>query len=84
MQKRCTKGRILWILKEARMPTQGACRKHESRRSCVTGRRSTGGTDISEVKRLKELERENEDLKKIIVEQALDIQMPKGVKAKKF
>ena len=43
-----------------------------------------GGTDISEVKRLEELEREKEELKRIIVEQALDIQMPKGVKAKKF
>ncbi len=39
---------------------------------------------VSEVKRLRELERENAELKKIVAEQALDIRMLKDVNAKKF
>ena len=38
---------------------------------------------VSEVKRLRELERENAELKKIVAEQALDIRMLKDVNAKK-
>ena len=39
---------------------------------------------VSEVKRLKELERENEEMKKIIAEQVLDIRMLNDVNAKKW
>ena len=39
---------------------------------------------VSMVKRLKELERENEAMKKIIVEQALDIRMLKDVSSNKW
>jgi putative transposase len=79
VKKRCTKGQIMPILTKAKMSTQDVCRKHESRHRRVTGKQY-GGTDVSEVKRLKELERENEELKKIVVEQALNIRMPKGLK----
>jgi putative transposase len=40
--------------------------------------------DVSEVKRLKELERENTELKYIVAEQALDIRMLKDINAKKW
>ena len=40
--------------------------------------------DVSEVKRLKELERENTELKKIVAEQALDIRALKDINAKKW
>ena len=40
--------------------------------------------EVSEVKRLKKMERENEELKKIVAEQALDIRMLKDVNSKKF
>ena len=39
---------------------------------------------VSMVKRLKELERENEAIQKISVEQALDIRMLKDVNSKKW
>ena len=39
---------------------------------------------VSEVRRLKELERENEEMKKIIAEQALDIRMLKDINSKKW
>jgi hypothetical protein len=42
------------------------------------------GMNLSETKRLKELEKENTRLKKIVAEQALDIQMLKEVSRKKF
>ena len=40
--------------------------------------------DISEVKRLRELEKENAELKKIVAEQMLDIRMLKDVNSKKW
>jgi len=40
--------------------------------------------DVSEVKRLKELERENTELKQIVAEQTLDIRMLKGINSKKW
>ena len=43
-----------------------------------------GGMDVSDVKRLKELERENSELKRMVAEQALDIRMLKDVNSKEF
>ena len=40
--------------------------------------------DISDIRKLKALERENARLKKIVAEQALDIQALKVVVSKKF
>ena len=47
-------------------------------------RRKYGGMEVSEAKKLKELERENSDLKKMVAEQALDIRMLKDVNSKKW
>lgn len=43
-----------------------------------------GGVNSSEVKHLKELERENARLKKLVAEQALDIDILKEVSRKNF
>jgi putative transposase len=43
-----------------------------------------GGLEVSEARRLRQLEDENRRLKHIVAEQALDIQALKGVLAKKF
>ena len=40
--------------------------------------------NTSEVKRLRELEKENAELKKIVAEQMLDIRMLKDVNSKKW
>ncbi len=40
--------------------------------------------DVSEVKRLKGLERENSELKAMVAEQALDIRMLKDVNSRKW
>jgi len=43
-----------------------------------------GGMNLSETKRLKELQKENARLKKIVADQALDIQILKEVSRKNF
>jgi len=43
-----------------------------------------GGMDVSEAKRLKGLEEENRRLKRIVADQALDIQMLKDVNSKNW
>jgi putative transposase len=43
-----------------------------------------GGLEVSEARRLRQLEEENRRLKHIVAEQVLDIQALKGVLGKKF
>lgn len=43
-----------------------------------------GGMEVNEAKRLRSLEDENRRLKKLVADQALDIQMLKDVNSKKW
>ena len=43
-----------------------------------------GGMEVSDARRLRELEDENRKLKQIVADQALDLQMTKAVLAKKW
>mgnify|MGYP003970420549 FL=1 len=43
-----------------------------------------GGMDVSDAKRLKQMEEENRRLKRIVADQALDIQMLKDVNSKNW
>ena len=43
-----------------------------------------GGMDVWEAKKLRELERENTELKKRIAELSLDVRMPKDVNSKQW
>ena len=47
-------------------------------------RKAYGGMNTSEAKRLKELEKENERLKRLVADQALDIAILRDVNAKNF
>lgn len=74
-RKRYTEAQILGFLKEAEagMPVKDLCRKHGfSDASFYTWRSKYGGMEISDMKRLKELERENARLKKLLAETMLD------------
>ena len=87
MKKRFTEEQIVRILKEARdgMTAADVCRKHNiSEQTFYRWKSKYADMQVSEVKRLKELERENEEMKKIIAEQALDIRMLKDINAKKW
>jgi putative transposase len=82
LKKRFTEEQIARILKEAEegMAAIDVCRKHNiSEQTFYRWKSKYGGMEVSEVKRLKALEKENEELKKIVAEQALDIRMLKDV-----
>ena len=74
-QKRYSEEQIIQILKEAEagMPVADVCRKHGvSDASFYTWRRKYGGLSVSEVKRLKRLEEENRQLKRLLAETLLE------------
>jgi putative transposase len=48
------------------------------------GRRSTGGPGVSELRRLRQLEEENRQLKRLVADLTLDKQMLQDVLSKKF
>ena len=87
MKKRFTEEQIVRVVAEAQagMSVRDVCRKHNvSEQSFYRWKAKYGGMDVSEVKRLKELEHENTELKQIVAEQALDIRMLKDINAKKW
>jgi len=86
-RKRYTESQIIGILKEAEqgVPVADLCRKHGmANATFYAWRRKYGGMDVAETKRLKRLEDENRRLKKLVADQALDIDMLKAVNAKKW
>jgi putative transposase len=78
---------IIAILKqsEAGTKTSELCRQHGiSAATFYAWRSKYGGREVSEAKRLKQMEEENAKLKRIVAEQALDITMLKDVLGKKW
>jgi putative transposase len=78
---------IIAILKqsEAGAKTSDLCRQHGiSAATFYAWRSKYGGMEVSEAKRLKQLEEENAKLKRIVADQALDITMLKDVLGKKW
>jgi putative transposase len=87
MKKRFTEEQIVRILHEAEsgISARDLCRKHKiSEQTYYRWKNKYGGMDVSDVKRLKALEHENSELKRMVAEQALDIRMLKDVNSKKF
>ena len=75
-----TESRIVAILNEAEAGIQvkEVCRKNGiSSPTFYKWKAKYGGLGVSELKRLKELERENSRLKKLVADQALDISILK-------
>jgi putative transposase len=76
---------IIAVLKEAEAGAKVAdlCRKHGiSDATFYNWRSRYGGLEISELRRLRQLEEENRRLKGIVADQALDIRALKDVLAK--
>lgn len=85
--KRFSEEQIINILKEADagMPMADLCRKHGvSQGTYYNWKAKYGDMTVSDARRLKGLEEENRRLKKLVADQALDIQMLKEVCSKNF
>lgn len=85
-KKRFNEEQIIGILKEAEagMKVVDLCRKHGiSDVTFYKWRSKYGGLEVSEARRLKQLEEENQRLKRLVADQALDIQVLKEVLVKK-
>lgn len=77
-KSRYSESQIISILKEAEsgIPVAELCRKHGmSDATFYNWRSKYGGMDVSMMRRMKELEEENRRLKKLVADQALDIQI---------
>ena len=85
--KRFTEEQIIGVLKEteAGLPQPDLLRKHGiSQGTFYRWKAKYGGLDISEARRLKSLEDENRRLKRLVADQALDIQILKDINSKKW
>ena len=86
-QSRFTEEQIIGVLKEAEagMKTAEVCRKHGiSDATYYKWKAKYGGLEVSEARRLLQLEDENRRLKHLVADLTLDNQALKSVLAKKF
>jgi putative transposase len=84
---RFSEEQIIGVLKqsEAGVKTADLCREHGiSAATFYIWRSKYGGLEVSEAKRLKQLEDENSKLKRIVADQVLDITMLKDLVGKKW
>ena len=82
---RFSEEQIIEVLKEAEAGTKVAelCRRHGiSDATFYTWRSRYGGLEVSEMRRLRQLEEENRRLKAIVADQALDLRALKELLAK--
>ncbi len=89
-QKRYTPEQIIGLLREAEvllsqgMKTPEVCRRlGVSEQSYYRWRREYGGLKLNQAKRLKELEKENARLKRLLAERMLEVDALKDLLAKK-
>ncbi len=84
---RFSEEQIIGILKVAETSgnIRSSCAEHNiTEQTFYRWRRKYGGMEVSEAKKLKDLERENTELKRMVAEQALDIRMLKDLNSKKW
>jgi transposase-like protein len=81
-----TDEQMVRIVREAdRAPVADVAKKHGiSRETLYKWRRTFGGMDVLDAKRLKALEQENAKLKKMLADRMLDIEALKDINSKKW
>lgn len=87
MKKRFTEEQIIGFLREvdAGLPIKELCRQHGfSEASYDLWRNKFGGMNVSDAKRLKDLEVENARLKKLLAESLLENEVTKEALRKKW
>lgn len=87
MRKRFSEEAIVRILKEAEGggEVREVCRRHNiTEQTFYRWRNKYGGLTVSEAQRLKALERENAELKKIVADLTLDNRMLRDVNSKNW
>lgn len=88
MKKRFSEEQIIHILREAEMKKcsiRDLCRKHGiSEQTFYRWRNRYGGLELDEAARLRQLERENARLKKLVAERDLELEFMKEVVTKKL
>ena len=78
---------IIGILKDAETAgnIRAVCRDHNiTEQTFYRWRNKYGGMDVSEAKKLRDLERENTELKKMVADLSLDNRMLKELNSKKW
>ncbi|TGM03232.1 transposase [Leptospira jelokensis] len=86
-KKRIEETKIFQILREAEsgVPIKELSRKYGfTEQTLYRWRNQYGGLELSDIQKMKELERENSELKKIVSNMALEIKAIKNVLGKKF
>ena len=86
-KSRFTEEQIVGVLKEAERTgkTGEVIRRHGiSRETYYRWRKKFGGLEVSDARRLKALEDENRQLKRVVADQALNIQVLKDVLGKEW
>ena len=86
-RKRFTEEQIIRILHDAEVMgnVRDVCRQHNiAEQTLYRWRRQLGGMDVAEAKRLRALERENAELKRLVGDLTLDNRMLKDVLGKKW
>jgi putative transposase len=86
-RSRFTEEQIIGVLKEAEAGAEvkELCRRHGiSHDTFYRWRKKYGGLEVSEPRRLKQLEDENKRLKRIVADQALNLQVLKDLLGNKL
>ena len=84
---RVNESKVIEIIKEAEgdITVRDICRKHQiTEQTFYRWRNKYGGMDASEARRLRELEKENNQLKQIVADLTLDNRILRDVNQKKW